>query len=657
MADVAPPVDSTSASDGELTAAEADAASATAGGHWSTRALDGLLRLITLPDHRPPAPVAYGAALAIVAAATALLVALDAWVELTAAPLSVMVWACVAAAWYGGVRAGLLAAVAVGVMTELVLIDARWSFFSSADTIRALALVTSSAVAVGLFGAAREAQRRAHWRAESRRELLQKAMASERRLRVALDATPAVVFEQDTDLRYTWIANPHPGFDGTPVIGRCDEELLPPDETAVLTEIKRRVMATRRRERCEVRATIGGVAHYYELTVEPRVNGRGAVDGVVCLSYDVTPRKETEDALRASEARYRDLASAMPQLVWSAGPDGRVDYYNDRIAEFSADARGEEGRSRWGPIVHPEDLQRTREAWRRSVRTGEAYECEHRLRMADGSYCWHVTRAQATHDADGNVVKWYGTATEIDELRRTQDQLYAANAAKDEFLSLVSHELKTPITTIIGNAEILHRRGSDLDERQRNDAVGDIRQGSERLNRIIENLLILARLDRGQVLEVEPLRVPRLVERVAERHERRFPGRPIVRRWGEREERALVTAVESYVEQVADNLLSNAEKYSPPGAPIEVAIEREDATLTVRVLDQGVGITDEEAERLFTPFFRSPRVAQQTSGVGIGLAVCKRLVEVQGGRIWVQRRPGVGSEFGFSLPLAAHEGT
>ena len=117
------------------------------------------------------------------------------------------------------------------------------------------------------------------------------------------------------------------------------------------------------------------------------------------------------------------------------------------------------------------------------------------------------------------------------------------------------------------------------------------------------------------------------------------------------DETSAVNGVVGYLEQITENLLSNAEKYSPREQPIDVAVERNGDRVEVRVLDRGPGIPEDEAARLFTAFYRSPRTAQSAKGVGIGLAVCKRLIEAQRGAIWVRPREGGGSEFGFSLPI------
>lgn len=237
----------------------------------------------------------------------------------------------------------------------------------------------------------------------------------------------------------------------------------------------------------------------------------------------------------------------------------------------------------------------------------------------------------------------------IENQRLVQD-LLAANAAKDEFLGLVSHELKTPITMIQGNAAVLRHKGRTLEKEAVDRALRDIDEESERLHRLIDDLLLLARLEQGHELEREPVLVIEVVRRVIARHQLRFPRRrfKVVEK---QKKRKPVNFAEGYLEQVIENLVSNAEKYSPEDEAILIEIERTRDHVIFRVLDRGRGIDDVDTDRLFQAFYRAEATSKKVAGIGVGLAVCKRVVEAQGGEIWARSREGGGSEFGFSLPV------
>ncbi|HEY8171444.1 MAG TPA: HAMP domain-containing sensor histidine kinase [Dehalococcoidia bacterium] len=236
------------------------------------------------------------------------------------------------------------------------------------------------------------------------------------------------------------------------------------------------------------------------------------------------------------------------------------------------------------------------------------------------------------------------------ELASTIHELDNANSVKDEFLGLVSHELKTPITVIRGNAEVLDREQSRIDAENRAAAIHDIRTESERLARIVDDLLVVSRLGLVQ-LEREPLLLQRIAERVVNEHQRYQAGRPM--RVNGDAPPAIGTP--AAVEQILNNLLVNAEKYSPKDAPIDIDVGADGREVEVCVRDRGVGIAPDELERVFTPFFRADSVSRSTGGMGIGLTVCKRLVEAQGGRIWARRPPAGGSEVWFTLPRARED--
>ena len=230
-------------------------------------------------------------------------------------------------------------------------------------------------------------------------------------------------------------------------------------------------------------------------------------------------------------------------------------------------------------------------------------------------------------------------------LEQTAHELRAANEIKDEFLGLVSHELKTPLTTIVLDAGLLRSRADHLDAESRTMMAGEIAEEGQRLARIIDNLLVLAR---GGEVATEPVLLGRLVKRVITRHEALHPDRGIA---VDIDADVVVTAQPLHVEQVVLNLLSNAEKYSPPRMPIRVSVHRDGGEAHVSVSDHGHGIDDAEAEKIFSAFYRSASTSGDQPGIGVGLAVCKRLVEAQSGRIWVSRTADGGAQFSFTLPF------
>jgi signal transduction histidine kinase len=224
-----------------------------------------------------------------------------------------------------------------------------------------------------------------------------------------------------------------------------------------------------------------------------------------------------------------------------------------------------------------------------------------------------------------------------------------ASELRDAFIGVISHELRTPITTIYGLSKMLRQRGASLDSVVVSKAIEDIEGEADRLQRLVEDLLVLSRAERGKVeVDGEPIVLGRLVRRVAD-VERKRTGRTI-----EVEiepELPLAVGEETYVEQVVRNLLTNAAKYSDEDRPVALTVSAEGDEIVVRVLDEGIGIAGADAARAFELFFRSKSATRMASGAGIGLFVCRQLVEAMGGRIWATPRETAGTEVGFSLPL------
>jgi signal transduction histidine kinase len=233
------------------------------------------------------------------------------------------------------------------------------------------------------------------------------------------------------------------------------------------------------------------------------------------------------------------------------------------------------------------------------------------------------------------------------ERSRLFSELRQALAAKDEFFGFVSHELKTPLTTVVGLSDVLARRWDSLSEGERSDAVELLRRDSLRLEEIIANMLTLARSER--TTGDEPILVHRIIADAVALHRQRHPLRPIETRI----EGGLspVLAPGGWIDRVLENLLSNAEKYSPnEQAPIEIEATHDHSSVIVRVLDRGRGISPQQMREVFQPFFRTDPNEPGVPGVGLGLTVCRRLIERLGGQVWLVSREGGGIEAGFRVP-------
>ena len=235
-------------------------------------------------------------------------------------------------------------------------------------------------------------------------------------------------------------------------------------------------------------------------------------------------------------------------------------------------------------------------------------------------------------------------------LRAAAEALAASNMVKDEFLGLVSHELRTPVTTIFGNAHLLKGRAGLLATEETESMLTDIADESNRLLGIIENLLLLTRLGSGTPPEQEPQLIAHVTRNAVDGYRQHHPERSISLEVEPGQ--MVVEADRGHLEMLLDNLLTNATKYSPASTEIEVIVSSDEQEACVTVLDRGIGIGDADASQLFTAFYRTEAAKMRSAGLGIGLAVCQRIVDSLGGRIWARPREGGGTEAGFALPLA-----
>ncbi len=350
---------------------------------------------------------------------------------------------------------------------------------------------------------------------------------------------------------------------------------------------------------------------------------------------------------------YRQFLEALGVPVYTTDATGHITFYNQAAVALwgrSPDV-GEMWCGSWKlfwpngtPMAHGHCPMAIALKERRSVRGYEGI-----AERPDGTRISFVPYPTVVMDEAGEMIGAVNVLVDVSDRRIAEDGLRTAIAVKDEFLGLVSHELRTPVTTILGNATLLAAR-KDVPE-PLGSLLSDLGGEAERLAAVVENLLVLTRAGAPIDMDREPQVLDHVVRRGIVLFGRRHPQRE-TRLSGDLGGR-IVDADRAYLDLVLGNLLGNANKYSPGQEPIDVVLDERDGSVEMRVLDRGIGFAPEEAEDLFTPFYRAESAKGMVSGLGIGLSACRLLIGLLGGRIWAAPRPGGGSEFGFSLPAAA----
>ncbi|AWL07228.1 hybrid sensor histidine kinase/response regulator [Massilia oculi] len=366
---------------------------------------------------------------------------------------------------------------------------------------------------------------------------------------------------------------------------------------------------------------------------------------------DISATRAAERALAESEARFRAITNAMPQMVWSTLPDGFHDYYNDQWYAFTGVPYGSTDGEGWNGMFHPDDQEVAWARWSHSLVTGEPYEIEYRLRHRDGGYRWVLGRALPVRDAHGGIQRWMGTCTDIHEHKLTEDALREADQRKDEFLAMLGHELRNPLAPIRSAAALLPLAKADP---ARVEHIGRvIARQSTHMTGLIDDLLDVSRVTRGLIALVqEDVAARLLVDEAVEQ------ARPLV------EARAHALAIVDHADgacvhgdrkrlvQVIANLLANAAKYTPPGGSIVVTLVQVDKMVEIAVGDNGIGMAPDLVDSVFELFRQGQRTPDRAQGgLGIGLALVKKLVHLHGG--WVRASSageGLGSEVMVALP-------
>lgn len=385
----------------------------------------------------------------------------------------------------------------------------------------------------------------------------------------------------------------------------------------------------------------------------------GRVIGLQVVLTDVTPYVVAQQRLRASEERFRGLADGVPQLVWVADAVGGFSWVNRLWRDYTGlDAEALAGQG-WIEALHPDDRAPTLTAWAASQRSGERYQVEYRLRRSDGAWRWFLARAWPSRDHDGRILQWIGTCTDVhegriaaDSLRQAVDRLQTSerelsdrNAELDRFAAMTAHDLQSPLRTVASYLELIARREGDRLSAAGRDWIRTTTEAAARMRDLIASLLAYARS--GQ-LEREERRCFPLAEAVAEaignlEAQIRDAGAAITVG-----DLPSLEGSRVHLALLMQNLIGNALRFRSPRRPeIDIRARRVDERWEITVRDNGIGIPPAEHERVFALFQRAHAVG---GGSGIGLATCRRIAELHGGGIRIERSSHEGTTVLVWLP-------
>jgi PAS domain S-box-containing protein len=374
---------------------------------------------------------------------------------------------------------------------------------------------------------------------------------------------------------------------------------------------------------------------------------------------DITQRKRVEQELRRSERELRKVLQTIPAMAWIGSADGATEFISEVWTEYTGLSLEDTKGAGWQSALHPDDFQRCSAEWRASVRSGQMFESEVRLRRAsDGRLRWFLGRAVPLRHENGTILRWYGALTDIEDRKRSEqerEQLHRIEAelvrvsrvtTMGELSASLAHELSQPITAVVSSAYAcirwLARDPPELAEAR--DVVGKIARDATRAGQLIQRLRALYQKDASPKREALALN-PAIQEIVGLLHQKAIdhavsirtelaPEMPELR--GDRVQ----------LQQVLMNLMLNALEAMDTGGELLVRSRVEAGQVSVSVSDTGVGLPPEGEHRIFDAFFTT-----KARGSGMGLAISRSIVESHGGRLWAAANEGRGATFHFTLPV------
>ncbi len=477
----------------------------------------------------------------------------------------------------------------------------------------------------------------------------------EAELRLITELLPVYILRADAQLRYRFV-NPAYArrFSKEPadLVGRSIEETIGSEAfSATRPYLERLLQGSPVQYEASIPYAALGVRFMRSSNV-PEFDEHGNVSGFVGVLIDLSDRRQTEQALIESEARFRTMADNISQLAWMADERGWIFWYNRRWFEFTGTTFDDMQGWGWTAVHHPDHVERVVRKLQASWDSGEMWEDTFPMRGKDGTYRWFLSRALPVHDGSGRIVRWFGTNTDITERRQAEEALREADRRKDEFIALLAHELRNPLAPLRHGLEIQRLAGTDLS------ALEQARTMMERqvnhMVRLVDDLLDVSRISSGKlVLRKSRVDVRDAIRDALEtvqpamreaRHELRvdLPSEPLP-----------VEADAVRLTQVFSNLLNNAARYTSPGGQIEVVAVREGNLVAVSVIDNGIGISSEMLQQVFDPFTQiRPAGESAQGGLGLGLPLARSLVTMHGGSIMATSAGlGRGARFDVRLPI------
>jgi len=361
-----------------------------------------------------------------------------------------------------------------------------------------------------------------------------------------------------------------------------------------------------------------------------------------------------------SEQHFRSLAEAIPQIVWETDTDGKFEYLSSRWSAYIGQPPHECAQLGMLDWIHPDDAERWVQARSEGARNKTAWQVEFRLRSATGSYRWFLGRSVPLLDGKGEVVRWYGTATDVDDQRRLAEErqvLYEvaqrAIKSRDDLLATIAHDLRNPLETILMSAALLKDDATESTLAPKvTKKIAIIERAAKRMEHLIRDLLDITSIESGHLsMRPTPVSAASLLSDAIEALQPGAQDKSVRIEMHSDPAPVVVACDRERILQVFTNLVGNAIRFSPAASVIVLATQLlPGGELVFSVADHGSGIAADQLSHVFDRFWHAD---ERRAGLGLGLAICRGIIEQHGGRIWVESRLDVGTTFFFTLPVVS----
>jgi PAS domain S-box-containing protein len=450
------------------------------------------------------------------------------------------------------------------------------------------------------------------------------------------------------------------GWKKEEVIGKTKEELLHTEFPISKEEIMARLHRDGRWEGELVQTCRDGRRIYVITRWALDRDATGRVARILITDNDITERKKAEESLRENERRFRTLGDNIAHLAWMASADGDIFWYNKRWYDYTGTTLEEMKGWGWEKVQHPEHVERVMAKWRDHLKRGQSWEDTFPIKAKDGTYRWFLSRAFPIQDSQGEIVRWFGTNTDIteqklseEELERLVDErtarLQETIGELEAFSYSVSHDMRAPLRAMQGYAKVLLEDYSNTLDANARKYLDRIQRASHRLDLLIQDVLAYSKVAKGDIA-LHRVDLERLLDDIIISHpEFQAPHAKIII------DRPLpiICGHEAYVTQCLTNLLGNAVKFVPQGRTPTVLLRAEDCGQKTKIWfeDNGIGIDPAHFPRIFE-IFGQVHSHKQFGGSGIGLAIVRKAVQRMNGEVGVESQAGQGSRFWILLDKA-----